>query len=139
MAPPLFNEAFIIIRVDNKGQPVNIIPYDENAATYVAVSISICRGMLKTSRVKDAFKKFAEAYDPKLPKDGIVETFINKILERFPLVFVDNSMENPDLIACHFRRAWRDEGYGFDPRKQGILINGPVSRKYFDVTSSMIE
>ena len=134
MAYQLFSQAFIIIRQDEYGRPVEIIPYNTNEAINVAVSISICRGMLRDPMVKTAFKKLAENFDPesseawynKLPKSEVVRMFIYEILERFPLVFVDYSLKNPDFRACHYRRAW-DRGYGFDTHEQAIVINGPVS------------
>lgn len=131
MSSPSSTEAYIIIRQDENGQPVEIIPYNEDTATYVATTIHVCEGMLKTSTVKDAFKKLAEGFDPKpsgdLPKDDVVEIFIEKILKRFPLVFVDDSRTNPNQIASHHRRAWADDHNGFDTRNQAIKLNGPVS------------
>lgn len=129
MASPLFTEAFIIFRLNENGQPVKIIPFYTNVATYVAVSIRMCQGMLRTSRVKDSFKNFTEGFDPELPKNHFVEVFINKIIERFPLVFIDDSLTNPDFLACHYRRAWDEDVCDFETRKQAIVINGPVSRK----------
>ena len=87
--------------------------------------------------VKGAFTNLAEDIDPALsnswhkdmPKNDVAEMFIEKILERFPLVFLDDSLKNPSQRAVHCRRAWNDEGLGFETRKQAILINGPVSRR----------
>ena len=134
MAYRSFSEAFIIFHIDENGRPVQIMPYSINTATYVAVSISICRGMLRDPMVKTAFKKLADNFDPEsseawykdLPKNEVVELFINKILERFPLVLVDYSLKNPDFRAYHYRRAW-DHGYGFETHDQAIAVNGPVS------------
>lgn len=141
MASPSFNEDYLIIRVNQHDQPASTIPHYENAATYISVSISICRGMLRTTKAKEAFKEFAETFHSDLPEttaEEYTQMFINKILDRFPPIFVDYSMLNPDLIACHFRRKWVGYLEAFDTRKQGIAINGPVSRKQPDLTSSMI-
>lgn len=137
MTSRLFTEAFIIFRLDENGEPVEIIPYYTNAATYVAASITICRAMLRNSTVKRAFMSLAKDLDPNLPEKDVAERFIDSILERFPLVFVDSSLKHPDVLACHHRRAWGDDGDIFETRKQGILINGPVSRNELDFT--MIE
>ena len=142
-----FSKAFTIFNTDENGEPVEIMSYDTNAATYIAVSISICRGMLRHPTVKDTFKGFAKDIDPKqsgawyqnLPKENAAELFIEKVLERFPLVFVDKSRVNPNLMASHWRRGWGDDGHGFDTHDQAIVINGLVSRKQFDLTSSMID
>lgn len=131
MASLLFNQAFIIYRLntDDKEKPDGIIPYYTNEATYVAVCISICRGLLRHSTVKDAFNKLVEGYDPELPQNAHTEKFIDKILERFPIVFVDFSIDNPDLNGFHLRRPWVDEGNGFETRKQALVLNGRVSRE----------
>ncbi len=122
--------------MDDNGQPVEIIPYNTDAATYVAVSITICREMLKDSRVQNVFKKFADKFDPNnesgawsknLPKKNVHELFINQILERFPPVFVADAMKNPDMGACTYRHKWGDQG--FDTQNQSISINGPVSQE----------
>ena len=136
MTSRLFTEAFIIFRLDEDAEPVEIIPYFTNAATYVAASISICRGMLRNPTVKAAFASFAKDFDStpsgawyqESPMIDVAEKFINKVLERFPIVFVDDSMKNPDQQGCHHRRTWGGDGEPFETRKQGIVINGPVSR-----------
>lgn len=134
MASP-FNEVFTIMQMDGNGQPVEIIPYHTDVATYVTVSITICREMLKDSRVQNAFKKIAENFDPDnsgawsktLPKKNPHELFINQILERFPPIFVADAMKNPDMLACTYRHKWGDQG--FDTQNQSISINGPVSQE----------
>ena len=138
MASSLFSEAFIIFNLNQYGQPAQIVPYWEDTATYVSVSISICRGMLRTPAVKDVFQNFMEMYHSQMSKD-LVEFFISKILERFPLVFIDHSLTNPDYLAWHFRRVWNEDLKNFDTRKQALVINGLVSQKLLDLTSSMIK
>ena len=145
MAPSLFSKAFIIVKLDENGEPVEIMPYDKNEATYVAVSISICRGMLKKQIVKNCFKSLAKDLDPtsfltRADATLSAEVFIEKILEEFPLVFVDYSRKNPNEAGYHLRRPWGDtESAWFESHDHAIGINGPVSRKKFDLTISMIE
>ena len=50
-------------------------------------------------------------------------TPVPKIFERFPVVFVDHSLKNPDLIACHYICARREVGFGVETYKQVILLN----------------
>ena len=88
--------------------------------------------------VKDALKKLAEdfyqnsdpessaALDQSSPEND-VEAFIEKILESFPLIFVDNSITNPNKMGSQHRRPWVDDSDGRDIRSQGIKLNGQVS------------
>ena len=135
-----------MIRQDETGRPHQIIRYDTNEGTYVASSIAICREMLKNPRVKTAFKELAVNLDPTskawnkdLPKDEVVKIFIDKIMERFPIVFVDHSLTNVGYRAVHWRRATGVYGTSFDPRQQSIVINGVVSRNERNLASSRIE
>ena len=145
MAAPLFNEAFIIFHRDENGKPVRIFPCDTNVATYVSTSIMICRGMLKASTVQDAFQILADQLGPKpsgswyqnLSEKDIAGLFIEKILDSFPLIFVDYSMKNPDAVGCSYRRGLGLDGSNFEGRKMCIVLNGQVSRKRLGHTSPM--
>ena len=147
MATPLFNEAFIIFDRDPNGKPTEIFSCDTRVATYVSTSIMICREMLKDSTVRDAFQTLAYEVDPKwtgswyqnlTPKD-VAELFIKKILDSFPLVFVDQSMTNPNTLAVTWRREWGVDGSSFESRTQGIVLNGSVSQNGIGHTSPMSE
>lgn len=110
----------------------------DNMATHVVASINICRGMLRQPRVKEAFVELARQYcqvahggwmdsqgsSSTTHVQGYANTFIEKILNTFPLVFVEYSLTNPDNMGYQPRRSWRPP---FEPRNPSILINGKVS------------
>ena len=134
-----------MIRQDENGRPRAIIRYNTDEGTYVASAIHTCREMLKNQKVKAAFKQLTADFAATLetwykdePKDKVVDFFINKIMEHFPLVFVDHSLTSPAYKACHWRRAGA-KGYDFDPRKQSIVINGVASRNGRNLASSRTE
>lgn len=140
MAIP-FNSAFLIFVVNHEDQvlmPNQLLPYSENAATYVGASIVMAREIFATPRAQECLRILASALHPKLNADSLVGTFIGKIYEQFLPIFVDYSMTNPDVRGGHFRREYKDEGNGFDTLKQGILLNGLVSRRQLDLMSSVI-
>ena len=64
------------------------------------------------------------AWHQRMNEEIVINKFIDAILCDFPLVFVDDSLWNPNNLAEGFRRPW--DGV-FVPRDQGILLNGPVS------------
>lgn len=142
MAPPPFTKAFIMFQVDEKGKLSHIVPYYQNKATYVGTSISMCLAMLRDSRVKTAFEKIAKDFyqkssgssRPNLSEYEVTNNFIDATHKRFPLIFIDDAMENPDLRGCTFRRVWSDKDGGFDTHNHAIVINGPVSQESLDLT-----
>ena len=145
MTSPSFNEAFVIIRLDENGRPCEIIRHNTEAFTYMASPIDLSRQTLKTPTVKTAFKELVEDFDQTLmeiqykdlPEDEVVKIFIDMVMEYFPILFIDPSLTNPDYRAVH----WRSPGDGadFDTRKQSIVLNAVVSRSERNLASSRIE
>lgn len=140
-----YNLSFIIIHRDENGKPVEIYPGDTNVATYVSTSIMICREMLKDYTVQHALQILTKKLYPKQsenpyqdPRD-VPWLFAKAITDDFPLVFVDYSMKNPDIMAESHRREWGGDGSSFESRNQSIVLNGPVSRKALGHTSPMSE
>ena len=123
--------AFIIIHRDKKGTPDRIYSYDEDEATYVLVAINICRELLNHKKSQEALAEMTEIVRKKHPRGWyenldsaeIVKKFIQVVLNTFPWVFVDNSFDNPNVTACHFRRKYEKDFAG----SQAICLNGPVS------------
>ena len=134
-ASPSFANAYTIIRVDEQGEPDKIIPWNTNAATYVAASISICQRMLQDKKVRNGFHDLAKDIDDALEKGtapfkreeltDIVDEYLAHAGRDFPVVFVDYSLHNRDDLGHHWRRSFNDDM--FDTSKQNIVINGPVS------------
>ncbi len=99
----------------------------------------MCQAMLKMPAVKDAFEQFAKVYLQQIKsklKEGsleenfneeIAEEFLDAVSERFPLVFVDHSLENPDDMGYHARRRMDPNQEEFDTHNQAIVLNGVVS------------
>ena len=91
--------------------------------------------MLKEDHVKKSFNGLMMNVMPSLKQDladrwlgngDPVGVFINKVLEKFPLVFVNDAMENPDNFAIHIRSEMVDSEE-FDTHRQCIVLNGEVT------------
>ena len=146
MSSPSFTEAFVIIRQDKHSTPVEVYPYHTKEANYVGASISMCQGLLKQDHVKQSFSRLAREVLPCLKPEladhwlnnDPADLFITKVLEKFPLVFVNEAIENPDDLAAHIRTHKGDD-YEFDTHNHGIIINGEVISAEHDLASCRIE
>ena len=112
-------------------------PHEVSGPTvkHVTNAINICRVMLIQPKVLVAFDKIADRYFYQNGErrwfggphgkttDKITYTFVSKIIQAFPLVFVDYTLNNPDSKGFHTRRPF---GGDFEPRHQSISINGKV-------------
>ena len=134
MSSPSFTEAFIIIHQNKNSEPFEIFPYSTSEANYVGAAITLCQAMLKESHVKKSFDRLILHMIPSLKQDLLarwlgngdpVGVFITKVLEKFPLVFVNDAMENPDNFALHMRSEMADNEE-FDTHRQGIVVKGAV-------------
>lgn len=121
-------------------QAVPQAPYDpeEGIVTCVVHAINVCRGMLAHEHVRSAFIELVRQYcqttervwflqgpmtEEKL--EEMTDTFLKKVLDKFPLIFLDHSLYNPDSLSTHCRHAWDGE---FKTSDQAIVLNGQVSR-----------
>ena len=146
MATPAFNEAFIIGEVDVHGQPTKIWPYYTNLATYMSMPINLALKLSEKPIFKAALSILAneilpqsvDSWRKKLSDEEVATIFIGKIQNRYPVSFVERSLDNPDLLAAHWRRICHGNGYNFEPHAHCIVLNGRVSRNSPDFTSSMI-
>ena len=128
----LKNAAFLIFHRDKHGVPDYIFPWGGAVATYVAASINICRGILARFSAQYALTKMAKKYASTdasawfqgRKRDSLAEEFITKTLLDFPLVFVDDSFNHPDLLAHGYRHS---SNQPFVTRDQVIVLNGPAS------------
>ena len=135
MSSPAFTEAFIIIHQNKDSEPFKILPYSTKEANYLGACISLCQAMLKEAHVKQGFNNLVVSVLPRVdPRLSVhwtgntnpVEVFITKVLEKFPVVFVNDAMENPDDFAYHERDLGMEIGDKFDTHGQGITVNGGV-------------
>ena len=96
--------------------------------------------MLHHFKVRSALVSFCREYrrsvrnawfdDPRhgySSDEDIVLDFIDRILAVFPTLYVDDALDNPKCLGGHLRGDWSDQ---FDPRKQSILLNGPVRERF---------
>lgn len=132
--------AFTIWNRDANGRPNYQYPANPSQNSIInpiVKCINICRGMLTQPKVRQAFMDVAGKYDhqgawywrnpsPFRDTDQVTDVFIAKIRARFPLVFLDYTLENPDYLGCHHRRIWDGD---FNPLNQSIVVNGQVSGK----------
>lgn len=122
---------------------------NDDTATCVINSINICRAMLRNPEVRSAFTKIAASYSQTYPtawflqdasperKGGmnrVTDDFLQKILEKFPIVFVDHSFVCPRLYAACAKRRW--DGV-FKSSSQCIMVNGYVSENQANFQKKM--
>lgn len=133
MATTLDTASFTIIHRDVDDRPDLIYSWDSFEATYLAASINVCRRILDQQKVRHNFKQFAAAFDKTDPAPWyrgrdmkrLANDFIDAVLLDFPLVFVDERLQNPDYLAFSSKRPW---DRNFSTHDQWIRINGAVSR-----------
>ena len=126
----------IVFPRDASGKPGSQYSPLEPVAMHVVMAVSLCQDMLAQQKVRDHFETVAIKYSSGRPNSWysqgsnamttkqVTDTFIGKIRNRFPLVFVDYALKNPDTRGFHTRRPWNGD---FEPRHQAISINGKVS------------
>ena len=130
--PHLFN----IIHRNGQGTPDFIYPYESTLVACVVTPINITRGYLRHATVLAGFVVFAKNFGRSIPNawykdpyygykntEDVVHDFICIILAEFPSTCIDDSIQTPECIAAHPRRAWDGR---FQPSDQSILLNGPV-------------
>lgn len=126
--------SFTIMHRNADDMPDKCYYYDSPEATYLAASINVCRRILNKQEVRLKSEEFAADYDKTKPPAPwykgrdmkcLANDFINAILLDFPLVFVDEKLQNPDFLAFSSKTPW-DEF--FDIRKQWIRLNGAVCK-----------
>ncbi len=126
---------FIIWLRNEDGKPERTYEDNEPTKLLVVYCINVVRYMLLDVEVEVAFKNTAREYskvhpnswymedpEPEYHMYKIARIFYESILDKFPNVFVDYTMKNPDNLGSHSRREWVE----FNPRNQSIQINGMV-------------
>ena len=147
MALPSKASTFTIIHRAENGEPdFRYSTHDEdepNMATCIGQCIKRCQAMLKKEEVLRAFGSMATSWTETILKSNdlwfcqgertnkkmqdVAENFCKIINNRFPVVFVDNSLHSPHKphhYSHHWSRKWDGD---FEPRHQSICIHGLVS------------
>ena len=124
-----------IIPRDASGRPGPPLTAADPVAMNIIRSISTCKNLMMHPTARDAFEKIAQDYaaarpnnwfrvhQPPMTTNEVTNTFLTKVLNTFPTVFIDYSLRNPDYGAYHSRRQWEEN---FEPKHQAISINGMV-------------
>ena len=117
------------------GQQDFVYPSEGNLASCVILSIHVCREMLRDIKIRSAFVSLAREFDRSVSEPWYykqhrnigeaVNYYIDRVLAVFPKVYVDDSINTPNCLGGHPRRAWWS--FNFDPYDQSILLNGDVS------------
>jgi len=98
----------------------------------LASCINTARGMLSTTRASDQLIQLALRLDSLLDRPWyrgrytipeLVAAFLAKIMAVFPVVVVDDTIVNPDILGWHSRGNWEGD---FNPSSQMVNLNGWV-------------
>ena len=150
-APPT---AFAVWHRDNYGIVDFQYPADSQIYSVVERCISICRKMLEHSEGQRAFVTLAERFDkahrgsPAWYKTFLMDTpdmesitqgFFQKVFTRFPTVFVDYTVREPDNLAITPRHPWIGSDTAFELSRLCIMLNGQVSSKLAEFLTEMLE
>lgn len=150
-APPT---AFAIWHRDNSGIVDFQYPAEAPIHSVVERCISICRKMLENSEGQRAFVTLAERVEkarrgsPAWYKTGLTDTadmesitqgFFQKVFTRFPTVFVDYTVREPDYLAITPRYPRIGSDTAFEPSRLCIMLNGQVSSKLAELLTEMLE
>jgi hypothetical protein len=118
------------------GQSVPPIPADSREYTYIASAITMALGILSTEAGKKAMSGLALALKEKSDKRRYhqdreiaavrdVERFLGCLQPDFPVIVIDETLVNLDILASHPRGLV--EQTPFVPSDQMIQLNGLVS------------
>lgn len=103
-----------------------------STATYLSSCINVFRSMVSTQHVRNALIQHAISVDQLLPSTWyrqhlsiphVIDSFLNAIRTNFPVVWVDETITNPAVIAHHPRGQWQGH---FNPRAHAVCINALV-------------
>ena len=132
-------ESFTICHRALEGETNFLYAHNEDTATCVINSINVCRAMLRDPEVRNAFTKIAASYSQSYPTAWFLQEaspehkgdinrgtddFLQKILENFPIVWVDHSLLCQRLYAASVKRPWHGK---FNSSSLCIMVNGYVS------------
>ena len=124
---------YTIYHRDESGKPDFQYKPKHGMTTCVVKSIKICQAILKHSKPSGGLANLAKIYfnyrghstDPRRMKE-YADTFLEMVQTRFPIVFVDDSLKNPDNWGVHWRNPFTGD---FKTSDQSICLNGTVSQK----------
>ena len=144
MSNPLNTLDIIIIHRKMNGKPDSILPYNGDTAAQLIACVNLARAILATEKGKQSLISLGNKLDkkPRLDKwynvelKDVVEAFLDIVMTRWPPLFMEETMENPDHQGATFRAEW---GKAFKPRDHPISLNAGVGRHCFQNTSAMFQ
>ena len=113
--------------------------YPPEKAFHITLAVNMCRRLLQLHRTRQAFRNIESAYieaciktsfspwwipDRLLNDNQTTDSFINEMVNFFPLVYVDNDMRDPFTRGFSPVLSWQSR---FKGSEQSIHINGTVS------------
>ena len=123
----------IIIHREKNGKPDSILPYNGDIAAQLIACVNLARAILVTEEGKKSLISLGNKLDNKPRPDkwynvelkDVVKRFLDKVMTRWPPLFMEETMENPDHTGATFRAEW---GKDFNTRDHPISLNAGVGR-----------
>ena len=124
----------IIVHRLKDGKPDFIYPYNGNIATHVTGCVNLARSILATKRAVDSFIEFGNNFEREsvskpwykpIKMPDVAKKFLKIVTTKWPPIFLEEWMENPDHTGATFRTSWALE---FDTREHPISLNAAVGR-----------
>ncbi len=116
----------------------------EPVYVYLATAIDIAQAMLAHETSKQALVTLALRYDDSVLQSfhfhrsqqrarQWIEWYIGQVINMFPLVLVDYTLEHPDCLGYHQRRQWNGTLEQFPFRTMGVHLNAYVSSDSYNI------
>ncbi|KAG5292539.1 hypothetical protein I7I48_04664 [Histoplasma ohiense] len=126
---------FIIAARPTQGSRITEYPSDSIEFAHIASAISIALAILESEQGTAALRDLALGYDDQrlgscmFSKDAeaaylFVRPFLQLLRLNFPIVVVDDTIHTQDCLGYHERAVWTGPRESFNPRAQGIHLNG---------------
>lgn len=123
-----------IFHRDKDGKSDFIYPYNGNIATHVAGCANLARSILATEIAEQSFKRLGDKFESEtdlerwynpIEMDVVAKRFLNIIKTKWPPMFLEEAMENPDEAGATYRTGWE---LVFDTREHPMSLNAAVGR-----------
>lgn len=134
MTSPLNTLDIIIIHREKGGKPDSILPFNGHQAAHLTACVNLARAMLATEKGEQSFITLGDKLHRKSKPHQwlggremkvIVKAFLDEVKIKWPPLFIEETMENPDLLGATFRTVWPEK---FDTRQFPISLNAGVGR-----------
>ena len=123
----------IIIHRTMNGKPDSMLPYNGDTAAQLIACVNLARSILASEKGKQSLISLGNKLDnkPRLDKwydvemKDIVKVFLGIVMTKWPPLFLEETMENPDHAGATFRAQWETI---FETRDHPISLNAGVGR-----------